>query len=452
MRRRGFCGLAIILASLTFFCTPLPSQTPVPLPELNFKRTMSDLQIIVGSSSNLGENMAIGLGLRYGASLDLETKSGLASLITRMFVRATLDNVHGNFRDELNYLGSTIEIRCDWDGIRFILRGPSSNYEGALLLLYQIVCEVQFNEADLAAAKQDILAQIQKPADSRQQILAQFDKVLFNGTTYARALEGTARSLAGITLGDIRFTCNKFFSPGSATLIVIGKVPADDVIQKASRIWGIWVRKDDVPFLVEPPRRPAGRNIYLDDDPESLSAQFVMGTLWPRREDPVYLSAKLAARILQDRLTKLLPTSLITVSEDGRRMTGPFYIQGQAAADQAVEQIQKIEQACDEMKNSFVPQDEVQAAQKALIEEYVRQAGTPDGLCNIMLDADLYRLGTNYAAVFPDLVRRCNAESVRQVARNWLFPSSEVILLRGPASVLKPALTPLGIPQKLEKQ
>jgi hypothetical protein len=46
----------------------------------------------------------------------------------------------------------------------------------------------------------------------------------------------------------------------------------------------------------------------------------------------------LAVRILQDRLTQALPTSLLTVAAEGRRLQGPFYIQGQAAADQAIDE------------------------------------------------------------------------------------------------------------------
>jgi hypothetical protein len=66
-----------------------------------------------------------------------------------------------------------------------------------------------------------------------------------------------------------------------------------------------------------------------------------------------------------------------------------------------------------------------------------------------MLDAELYHLGSNYAANFPELVRGCDAEAVRRAAQDWMFPGGEVILLRGPAAILKPAIEPLGTSQPL---
>jgi predicted Zn-dependent peptidase len=174
-----------------------------------------------------------------------------------------------------------------------------------------------------------------------------------------------------------------------------------------------------------------------------------VGNLFLRREDTDYASAILASRIFQERLTKLLPTSLLTVGVEGRRMPGPFYIQGQAAADQAVEQIQKIEKAAEDMKFSAAPPEELNAARSQVLDEFDAELRTVGGLCHILLDAELYRLGSNYAAGFSDQMRRCDADAIRQAAKNYLLPDGEVLLIRGPASVLKPRLSPLGVLQQI---
>lgn len=413
------------MAAIACWSAPAPDQKLVQLPELSVKRLMNDLQVIVAAAPNLGEAMTIGLVVRYGASFDPAGKGGLANLTSRLLMKATADRTLKDIQDEMAYLGATIEVQCDWDGFRFILRGQSSKYERSLLLLYQIVCEPQFNEADLLAVRQDILQGIQKPPDPRQRIRSQLEDILFSGTTYGRPLEGTQSSLKAITLGDVRHFHRKHFSPGDAALLIVGDVPAPQVIQKVSRIWGVWVRNDQIPFTFTPPKKPAGRNVFLEDDPGSPAAQFILGNTFARREEPVYCSAMLAARILQERLTKLLPTSLLTVGSDGRRMASLFYIQGQAAADQAVDQIQKIHGAVEEMKEAKVAPEELAAAQDRWIEEFNRELGTADGICRIILEAELYRLGMNYAAVFPDVIRRCDADAIKEAARDWFFPAGK---------------------------
>jgi zinc protease len=273
--------------------------------------------------------------------------------------------------------------------------------------------------------------------------------LLCEGTTYGRAFEGTQRSLSSITIGDVRYFYRRFFSPSQSSLIIVGDVPAQLVLQRAARIWGVWVRNEDIPFTFAAPRKPAGREIYIEDDPSSPAAQFIIGNLFPRREDPAYGSALLASRILQERLTTLLPTSLLTVGNEGRRMASPFYIQGQAAADQAVAQIRKIEDAAEEMKTSAVSEEEIDAAQKQVIEAFDRELRSADGLCRVLLDAELFRLGSNYTAGYADQIRRCDADAIRQAVKNYLIPDGEVLLIRGPATVLKPGLSPLGRMQQL---
>jgi zinc protease len=437
------------MAFAVFCIGPAQAQKPVPLPELSSKRLLNDLQVTVAATPNLGENMTIGLVLRYGAAFDPAEKGGLANLVSRMFMMATVDKTLKSIQDELEYLGATIEVSCDWDGFRFLLRGQSPTFERSLLLLYQIVGEAQFSEADFSATKQAILQGLQRPDDPRQRIHAQFENELFSGTTYGRPLEGTRKSVSAITLGEIRLFYKKYFSPNQAFLSVVGNVPAPLVLRKAARIWGVWVRNDEIPFTFVPPRKPDGRRILLEDDPNSPAAQFIIGNLFPRREDDAYMPALVAAHILQERLTKLLPTSLLTVGWEGRRMASPFYIQGQAAAEQAVDQIRKIQTAAAEMKDMPATGEELASVQGRLIEEFNRELGTTDGLCKLMLDAELHFLGSNFAVNFPDLIRRCDADTIKKTANSWLVPGIEVILIRGPASILKPAIEPLGAFQQL---
>jgi zinc protease len=435
----------LILTALTLFCSiPAFSQQPAPLPDLTTKRLLNDLQITVAKTPYLGSNMAIGLVVRYGAYFDPAGKGGVANLLARMFLKAATDKTAKDIQDELAYLEANIEVRCDWDGFRFILKGQSAKVERSLLLLYQVIGEAQFNDADFAAVKQSVLAEMQKIPDPRQRIHAQFENVLFSGTSHARPLEGTANSVSTITAGDVRYFYRKFITPNQASLIIVGDVTEREVMQRATRIWGVWVRNSDVPFTFVQPHKPAGRQMFIEDDASSPAAQFIIGNLFPPRENPAYGSALLAAGIFQERLTKALPTSLLTVGSAGRRMASPFYVQGQAAAEQAVEQILRIESVAEEMTLAAVTNEELDAARSKMMEEFNRELVSTEGVCRIMLDAELYRLGSNYTSTYPEQLRRYDANAVKQAAKNFLFPDGIVLLVRGPAATLKPVLSPLG--------
>jgi zinc protease len=443
-------GKPIIFAILiSLFCVSVQGQDTDPLPELASKRLLNNLQITVTPTPKFGDDMAIGLIVRYGAAFDPADKGGVANLVSRMLKKSAGDRTNEDLQAELAYLGASLEIQCDWDGFRFVLRGQSSQYERSLLFLYHVVAEAQFNEEEFEAEKKAVLEDLQKPPDPRMRIHNQFEADLFSGTTYGRPLQGTPESVSRIKVGDLRYFYRRFFSPNQASLQIVGNVPPSELLQKASRIWGIWVRKDLIPYTFVPPRKPAGRRILLEDDADSPAAQFIIGSLFPPRQDPVYVNARMAALILQDRLTKLLPTSLVTAGNEGRRLASPFYIQAQAAAEQAVEEIQKIQNAVREMKSTVVSAEELADAQERLIVEFNSRMASADGFCRILLDSELYHLGNIYMALFPDQVRRCNVNGIRQAAMEWILPGGELILIRGPADVLKPGLSLLGTVEDL---
>ena len=452
MTKKAVASFLFILLIFSGADTSVASdQDAMVLPELSSTRLLNDLQVYVASTPFLGDAMTIGLILRYGAAFDPANKGGVAYLTSQLLAKATVDKTAKDIQDELKYLNSSLEVRCDWDGIRILLSGQSASFERSLLFLYQLVGEAKFDDEDFAGARSALLQQLQALSDPRQRIRSQFDVELFRGTTYGRPMRGTPATVQNITVGDIRYFYRRYFSPDQASLVIVGNAPAETVLQKSRRIWGVWVRGDDVPSTFLQPREQGARNIFLEDDPLSPAAQFVLGNLWPSRGDPMYYSATLAARMLQERLTLELPTSLLTAAAEARRLSGPFYIQGQAAAEEAFAEITKIIDTVDSFKESGQSPEKIAAAQTQWIEEFGKAIRTTDGICHALLDAELYRLGVNYLATFSDSVRRCSPALIKDAAKRYLFPGGLVLIVRGPAAILQPQLESLGSVQPLRR-
>ena len=442
--------LKLIIAIAVLVCAgAYTAAAQGALPNLDSRRLLNDLQVTVAQTRQFGDSITMGLVIRYGAAFDPEEKGGLTNLVTRMLMKSAADRSEQDILAELESLGASIDIRYDRDGIRILMRSPSAGFDRALMLMYQVVGEARFEEADFNAVKQSILDELQKPPDPRRRIHEQFEAVLFKGTTYGRPMEGTLESVSAITLGDVRYFYRRFFSPNQAALEIVGNIEPAAVHPRIARTWGLWVRNDEIPFTFTPPNNPADRDIYVENDRESPAAQFIIGGLFPRYEEPDYINALLAARVLEDRINKLLPTSLLTVSSEGRRLASPFFIQGQSAADQAIDQIRDVHAVIEEMKQAAATDEELASARQKLTEEFNRELETADGLCNILLDAELYRLGSNYISFFLDRVRRGDSESVRKAAVAWFFPDGEILLIRGPLPLLKTGLDSLGVIQLL---
>jgi len=420
------------------------AQDAVPFPEYRTKRLLNSMQIVVAPTPYLDDSLSIGLVVRYGSAFDGARKSGVAHFLQRMFIKATVDKNTKGLQEELKYLGAKLEVHCDWDGFQFLLESRSAAFERALLLLYQVVCEAQFSEKDFDSVKSELLQELRQAPDPRSRIHDLFNVVLFGGTTYGRMLQGTPETVQSITLGDLKYFYNKYFSPNAASLVIAGNVDPSLVLDKASRIWGLWIRKDRIPFTFAPSREPSDDIYLIEDDPGSSAVEFILGSFSPRRQDPVFNDVLLTTQILRQRLRNLLPTSLLTIGLDGRRMPGALYVQGQAAAEDSIDQILKIQEALEAMKQNPVSQEELAQAQNYIIEQFNRDLKTTEGVCRATMDSELYRLGSYYITAFPDRIRNCDANSVRQAARKYFLPGKKIMLLRGPVKALLPELKRLG--------
>ena len=441
---RTLRSLAPLAALLWTVSSAAPAAGAPQLPDLQHRRLLNDLQIVSSATPSLGESMTIGLVIRYGSAYDPADKGGLAYVVSQLLGKATMDRTGKDVADELAYLGASLEVRTDWDGIRLLLKGQSSRFERSLLVLYQMVGEAVFTDADFAALRQSLLKRFEAEPDPRRRARSQFEEALFRGTTFGRSIEGGARSIGNITVGDVRQFHRRFFSPSAAALVIVSSAPQEVMMQKAARIWGVWVRRDDVPYTFLPPRTPSSRPVVLVDEPASPAAQFILGGLWPSRDDTAFLPAVAGARVLEARLTRALPTSLVPAGWEGRRMTGPFYIQGQAAADQTVAEIEKILQTVESFRATTVAAEELASVKTRLLEDYRKTLTTTQGICEVLLEGELYRLGTNVMASYPEAVQRITPESVREASKQWAFPNGVLIYVRGPAATLKPGLERLG--------
>ncbi len=130
-------------------------------------------------------------------------------------------------------------------------------------------------------------------------------------------------------------------------------------------------------------------------------------------------------------------------------MSGPFFIQGQAAADQVVGEIRRVLDAVDNLKTAEPLPAELTDVRTNWIAEFNRNLESVDGVCSTIMDSELYRLGTNYAASFSGILELCDPVAVQAAAKEWILPGGVVILVRGSMAALKSQLETLGVVQPI---
>ncbi len=235
--------------------------------------------------------VSVGVSLRSGSVCDPIGKEGLARLTARLMRRGCAGLTANEIDNRVDILGAELSGDTGLSSISMGGQVISRNIEPFAELLARIVSTPTFDEREFERLKRQTLAEIVEARDSDRSLAHKaLRRNLFGGHLYGRGAGGTSKSLAAITLDDVRgFYAAHFTQPN----VVIGF--AGDVLS-AEKIAVKLVEK--LPKHAAPkvelthPAQLSGRHLTFVDKPDRTQTQILIGTLasWPHDSDHVALT------------------------------------------------------------------------------------------------------------------------------------------------------------------
>jgi predicted Zn-dependent peptidase len=136
----------------------------------------------------------------------------------------------------------------------------------------------------------------------------------FGSHPYGRPTTGDEKSLAALTLDDVKHAAARTLSPSRTWIAVAGDFDAADMKKRIEKRFGEWKVEAPAPAAVPPVVAPKGRGVLLVDFPSSLQTYFRFGQLGFDWKDPDYPARYLANTVLGGRFTSRLNKTLRTDS------------------------------------------------------------------------------------------------------------------------------------------
>lgn len=227
--------LALIL-SLSFFPSFFKfSHAPsgaVPLPEgipsigvgLAFERFPNGARAIA-KEARWAPAVAIDFWFRAGSRYDPPGKWGMAHLLEHLLMRA------GKVNLAIEALGGEANAVTSRDFVRFWALLPSDRFEEALTIFSKALSAPKFTREELEAEKRVVLREIEAIYEAPLSLaLEAAFGVAYRHHPYGHPVEGTPKSLATITLGDLQaFHQERFLAP-NLCIVVVGNVDRKRVL------------------------------------------------------------------------------------------------------------------------------------------------------------------------------------------------------------------------------
>jgi zinc protease len=396
------------------------------------------------------------LSIDGGRLQDTLAKPGVSALTAQMLTRGTARRTPAELEEALKSLGAEIEAVSEDE--RFVIRGQTlaRNFGPTIDLLEEILLEPRWDPAELELAKAATIGSIQNDR-SEPTALAQraFEVVTYGDKhIFSRHPLGTERSIAAVTMADLKRFHREKLAPNIGRFRVVGAV---DEVQVASALAGLgqrWAARNGAAPAWPRPQVPSRARVYFYDVPGAKQSIFSFGYPALRRADAdrypaAVMNYRLGGGGFASRLTQELRegkgyTYGINSQFDSGRTLGTFEVASPVRANVTLEAAQLTREIMKKYGSTFTAED-LSVTKSFLTKARARAFETAGAKLGYLANVGDYGLAVDYPRREQGIVDAMTVARVAELAGKYIRPDAMTYVIVGDAATQEARLKALGL-------
>lgn len=279
----GYAGLKYNKATDNFDRNKMPSNGPNPVVKVPafWRKDLPNGIKMIGTENTEIPTVTISISMPGGHLLQANdlSKAGLANLFARMMNEDTKNHTAEEFSAELQRMASSISISSGRDDISFNVQTLKKNLDKTLALLQERMFSPQFNQEDLDRIKRQMQENFKQaktqPATVATDVIA---KLNFGPNNILAIPEnGTAESVANISLNDIQHYYDNYITNKGLKVVVVGDIREAEILPKLAFLNKLPNKTVTIPKVEATPLPNNESQIYLVDIPKAAQTEFRVG-------------------------------------------------------------------------------------------------------------------------------------------------------------------------------
>ncbi|MGE0593876.1 MAG: M16 family metallopeptidase [Vicinamibacterales bacterium] len=466
MRRVSAWALPALLAltaSLMAQQAPAPDRTVRPelgpppelrLPPIDKRQLANGLPVWIIESHEV-PLAQLDLTVLTGAAGDPADKLGVASLTASMLDEGAGMRSALELADAVEFLGARLTTGSSFDASVVRLNVPVARLAEGLALMADVALRPTFPEADVERLRQERLTALLQARDDPGSIAGiAFSRFVFGPDhRFGTGPGGNEQTIPGLTRDDLVAFHRRAYQPGNATLVVVGDVEADALMEQLERAFGGWRSTAPVVRAAIPEAPLPNGRIHLIDKPGAEQSQIRIGRPAAARSTPDYYALQVLNTVLGGAFSSRLNQNLREEHGyaygagsvfDFRKATGPFVAYAAVQTDKTAESLQ-------EFYNEFraitepVPAEELERAKNYLALSFPSQFETLTDLTGQLQDQVVYDLPADYFERYVSRIEAVTAADVQRVAREYITPGRFAVIVVGDRARVEAGLRALQL-------
>jgi zinc protease len=458
MKRLSFIAPLLLAAALVAgfaAAADAPASTTVKVPVNQRWVLPSGLTIVLMPKKDV-PMIAFSGFVRGGSLADPADKPGVGSLVAGLLDRGAGKRSAFEFADALEGVGGTFNAGAGAEAITF--NGQFLARDRALMveLLADALMRPTFDAQEFAAYRDREIEFIKSTKDSDpSQIVGIYGRAaLFGSHPFGRPQGGSERSLAAITLADVRNYHAQTFGADRATLVFAGDIDTGWMKQALTAAFGKWGKAAAPVRELKPAPRVTGRRVWLIDAPGSVQTYFWVGNVGVDRRYSGRPALDLVNTLYGGRFTSILNTELriksgLTYGASSRftrgSVPGEFAIRSFTQTETTVQAIDLALQTLEQLKRGSLAPEMLDSARSYVLGQYPLQLETAAHWAGTLADLEFYGLGKDYIEGYaPALLKVDLAETAAVTADAFPRPDDLVMVLIGDAAKIREGVAKYG--------
>lgn len=277
-------------------------------------------------------------------------------------------------------------------------------------------------------------------------------EVVYGASPYGHIAptEASIKKLDTKTLAGYRDT---YLVPNNATLLVVGKLPAREELNKiVTAQFGAWQKKDlpPAPKMEFPAPK---RQIVLVDRPGSVQADIHIGRLAPARVGNEFFPMMVGTNILgggtNSRMFKNIREKEgfaydAHTEYDTQRESGDFQAVTQVRNDVLEAALKAVVSELDQISTKPVESSELTDIKNYMAGLYLLRLETQDGVANQLNTMQTLGLPKDYLETYVTRVRSVEPEQIQAAAKKYMSPEQATVVIVGDSTIIGETLKKFG--------
>jgi zinc protease len=261
-----------------WFKKPEAQNRPVVKAPAYWEEKFANGARLIGSSESEIPKVNILISISAGHRFEDAGKAGTAYLMADLLNESTQLHTAEQISDLLDKMGSKIDVSTDNTEININISSLSVNLAATMKIAEEILLKPKFDTSEFRRVKKELLDLLANQNTQAAPIADKvFNKVLYgNKHILSSPLNGTAATVAGITIDDVKNYYNQKMAPSVTKVIVVGDVKKESALKELAFL-NTW--KKDAPKSSTQPAIPpvAKTKVYFVDKKGAAQSEIRFG-------------------------------------------------------------------------------------------------------------------------------------------------------------------------------